>query len=76
MLRHLFLLGFLVLLLNYTHAQDPVFSQFYATPMQLNPAFAGTTYAPRITLNYRNQWPSWPNAYTTYAFNDVEFSYV
>ncbi len=48
-------------------AQDPVFSQFYAAPLHLNPAFAGTTYAPRITLNYRNQWPSWPNAYQTYA---------
>lgn len=67
MLRHLFLLGFTILLVSYTQAQDPVFSQFFATPMQLNPAFAGTTYAPRITLNYRNQWPSWPNAYTTYA---------
>lgn len=48
-------------------AQDPVFSQFYAAPLQLNPAFAGITYAPRITLNYRNQWPAWPNAYVTYA---------
>ena len=48
-------------------AQDPVFSQFYAAPLQINPAFTGITYAPRITLNYRNQWPSWPNAYVTYA---------
>ena len=48
-------------------AQDPVFSQFYAAPLQVNPAFTGITYAPRITLNYRNQWPSWPNAYVTYA---------
>lgn len=48
-------------------AQDPVFSQFYAAPMQMNPAFAGSAFAPRLTLNYRNQWPGWPNAYTTYA---------
>lgn len=48
-------------------AQDPVFSQFFAAPLQINPAFAGATYAPRITMNYRNQWPSWPNAYVTYA---------
>lgn len=47
--------------------QDPVFSQFFSTPLQLNPAFAGVTYAPRITLNYRNQYPGWPNAYATYA---------
>ncbi|GJM34311.1 MAG: hypothetical protein DHS20C18_33120 [Saprospiraceae bacterium] len=48
-------------------AQDPVFSQFYAAPLHLNPAFAGVTYAPRITLNYRNQYPAWPNAYATYS---------
>jgi type IX secretion system PorP/SprF family membrane protein len=48
-------------------AQDPVFSQFYAAPLQLNPAFAGTTIAPRVSLNYRNQYPGWPNAYITYA---------
>ncbi len=49
------------------YAQDPVFSQFYSAPLHLNPAFAGVTYAPRITFNYRNQWPSWPNAFVTYA---------
>jgi type IX secretion system PorP/SprF family membrane protein len=48
-------------------AQDPIFSQFYAAPLQINPAFAGNTLAPRITLNYRNQWPSFNNAYITYA---------
>lgn len=35
--------------------------------MQMNPAFAGVAYAPRITLNYRNQYPNWPNAYATYS---------
>jgi len=48
-------------------AQDPVFSQFYAAPLHINPAFAGVTDAPRFTVNYRNQWSSWPNAYATYA---------
>jgi type IX secretion system PorP/SprF family membrane protein len=48
-------------------AQDPVFSQFFAAPLQLNPAFAGVSIAPRLMINYRNQWPSWPNAYRTYA---------
>ena len=52
-------------------AQDPVFSQFYAAPMQLNPALTGLVAAPVLTLNYRNQWPSIPNAYSTYA---VSFS--
>lgn len=48
-------------------AQDPVFSQFFAAPLQLNPAFAGVTVAPRFTFNYRNQFSNWPSAYITYA---------
>jgi len=47
--------------------QDVTFSQFFAAPIQLNPALAGVTGAPRININYRNQWPNWPNAYRTYA---------
>lgn len=48
-------------------AQDPVLSQFYSAPIMLNPAFTGTTNSPRISLNYRNQWASIFNAYTTYS---------
>lgn len=51
-------------------AQDPVFSQFYSTPLAINPAFAGTTYAPRFSVAYRNEWPTisddGKNAYVTY----------
>lgn len=47
-------------------AQDPHFSQFFSSPLTLNPAltgkFSGTF---RIAGNYRNQWPAIPNAYTT-----------
>ncbi|RME01149.1 MAG: type IX secretion system membrane protein PorP/SprF, partial [Bacteroidetes bacterium] len=39
-------------------AQDPVFTQFNATPLAINPAFAGTTHAPRFAASYRNEWPS------------------
>ena len=49
------------------NAQDPQFSQFYANPIYLNPAFAGTAYCPRIHLNYRNQWPSIPGSFVTYS---------
>lgn len=47
-------------------AQDPQFTQFYAAPMFLNPAFSGLTYEHRFTANYRNQWPGIKTAYSTY----------
>lgn len=49
-------------------AQDPHFSQFFASPLTLNPAltgkFDGTV---RVAGNYRNQWPAFNNVYTTYT---------
>lgn len=48
-------------------AQDPQFTQFYANPTYLNPAFAGTARCPRICMNYRNQWPNISGTYVTYA---------
>ncbi|MDH3650090.1 MAG: PorP/SprF family type IX secretion system membrane protein, partial [Saprospiraceae bacterium] len=51
----------------HTQAQDPVFSQFYSAPLELNPAFAGSTEGGKIGLNYRNQWPRINQAYVTYA---------
>lgn len=47
-------------------AQDPQFTQFYAAPMYLNPAFTGVTYEHRFVANYRNQWPGIKKAYQTY----------
>jgi type IX secretion system PorP/SprF family membrane protein len=47
-------------------AQDPHFSQFFASPLTLNPALTGKfdgLY--RIAGNYRNQWPTINNAFTT-----------
>ena len=46
-------------------AQDVVFSQFYANPLYMNPAFAGSKVCPRLSLNYRAQWPSLVSAFTT-----------
>lgn len=54
--------------------QDPIFSQFYNAPLQINPAFAGISEDPVVAINYRDQGPGivqrfgFPNgAYTTYA---------
>lgn len=52
-------------------AQDPQFSQFYAAPLYLNPAFAGSTNQGRVGMNYRNQWPAIDANFTTMsAFAD------
>ncbi|MFT5512559.1 MAG: type IX secretion system PorP/SprF family membrane protein [Bacteroidia bacterium] len=56
-------------------AQDPEFTQFYATPIYTNPAMAGTGQCQRgggggrAVINYRNQWPSLPGTFVTTAFS-------
>jgi type IX secretion system PorP/SprF family membrane protein len=57
---------FTVLSIGTLKGQDPQFTQFYANPLYLNPAFAGTAYCPSIHVNYRNQWPSIPGSFVTY----------
>jgi Bacteroidetes-specific putative membrane protein len=57
---------FLVALTVGVRAQDPHFSQFFASPLTLNPALTGKfdgTF--RVAGNYRNQWPAFNNVYTT-----------
>jgi type IX secretion system PorP/SprF family membrane protein len=48
------------------HAQDPGFSQFFASPLTLNPALTGKfNGVVRVAGNYRNQWPAINNAFIT-----------
>lgn len=55
----------LLLTLSVT-AQDPHFSQFFASPLTLNPAFTGKFSGSwRLAANHRDQWPSIPKAYVT-----------
>jgi type IX secretion system PorP/SprF family membrane protein len=51
-------------------AQDIHFSQFYMSPLNLNPALTGVMNCThRVSANYRNQWSSVlkSNAYNTYS---------
>ncbi len=49
-----------------SYAQDPNFSQFFASPLTLNPALTGKFNGSlRIAGNYRNQWPTINNAFRT-----------
>ena len=48
------------------NAQDPHFSQFFASPLTLNPAFTGKFEGNlRFSGNYRNQWPTINRAFVT-----------
>lgn len=48
-------------------AQDPQYSQYYAAPLYLNPAMAGSELTGRVGFNYRNQWPSIDAKFTTFS---------
>lgn len=52
---------------NHAVAQDPEFTQFYANPMYLNPAFAGSEQTGRIGINYRNQWAAIDHPFRTFS---------
>ncbi|MGQ8335777.1 PorP/SprF family type IX secretion system membrane protein [Sunxiuqinia sp. A32] len=53
--------------IHHSYGQDVSFSQFYTNPLYLNPAFAGSVGVPRVSLQYRNQWHKFDNAYSTYS---------
>ena len=47
------------------YGQDVQYSQFYAAPLYLNPAFTGSTQLTRVGANYRTQWPALEANYVT-----------
>src|SRR5215213_7076282 len=56
----------LMLPLLKTQAQDPNFSQFFVSPLSLNPALTGKFNGTmRAAGNYRNQWPAFTRAFIT-----------
>ncbi len=53
-------------LLKTAAAQDPNFSQFFVSPLTLNPALTGKFNGDfRIAGNYRDQWPAISKAFVT-----------
>lgn len=49
--------------------QDVHLTQFYATPLFLNPAFTGANVCSRASLTYRDQWPGVSTAYKSFLFS-------
>lgn len=68
-MKRLFTYLFVTIIVVGLKAQDPQFSQYYAAPLYLNPAFTGTTQDHRFIANYRNQWPNAARGFVTYAFS-------
>jgi len=65
---NLFLFILTIVFINCENAfsQDPHFSQYFSSPLTLNPAYTGKFNGPfRLTANQKNQWPSINNAFTT-----------
>jgi type IX secretion system PorP/SprF family membrane protein len=72
-MRIILCLAVLFSALNGLRAQDPHFSQFFASPLTLNPAYTGKIDGSfRVAGNYRNQWPTINNAFTT-ATASIDF---
>ncbi|RLD27559.1 MAG: hypothetical protein DRI54_00895 [Bacteroidetes bacterium] len=67
-LTYLFFLTWII-----SQGQDPQFTQFYANPLYLNPAFAGTSIQSRFVLATRIQWASIPGAFQTYSASFDQF---
>jgi type IX secretion system PorP/SprF family membrane protein len=60
------ILYFWLLMPFHSSAQDVSFSQFYASPIYLNPAFSGIHRANKLSIHYRNQYRTL-ESYTTYG---------
>ena len=58
-MRSIFTLVFLSFFVFQAQGQDPLFAQYYAAPLQVNPAMTGVHSGLfRVALNYREQWSS------------------
>jgi type IX secretion system PorP/SprF family membrane protein len=65
-IKYLLALAFFLQLFE-IKAQDPMFSQYWTSPLYMNPGLAGSVAQPRIIFNSRMQWAKLPNAFTTYS---------
>ncbi len=61
---------FVVLCCSFGQAQDIHFSQFFNSPLNLNPAECGNFQGDyRFVGNHKQQWNTFENAYTTFSFS-------
>ncbi len=65
-MRLLFICGLFWISICGLQAQDAHFSQMYASPMHLNPAFVGSSPEGKFSFSYRAQWAKLPGEFATY----------
>ena len=59
-------IGFLIGIMGTTHGQDPSFSQFFSSPLNINPALTANINADwRLISNFRSQWLGPASPYVT-----------
>jgi type IX secretion system PorP/SprF family membrane protein len=64
--NHIAMLGMLLVMGTTAYSQDPHFSQFFAAPATVNPAYTGVfDGVARINTNFRQQWTNLGSPYTT-----------
>lgn len=72
MRKHINIAVIVVIFMNVAtilRSQDIHFSQFYMAPLLLNPAQTGAQNNIRAILNYKSQWNSVADPFTTYNFS-------
>ena len=65
-LIYISLITYYLLLSTFLHAQDPTFSQFFSSPLNVNPALTANINSDwRAITNYRSQWMNATSPYVT-----------
>jgi type IX secretion system PorP/SprF family membrane protein len=65
-LKQILSIVFFIFLFGLSYAQDPHFSQYFTSPLTLNPANTGNFTGPsRLSSNFRNQWQGIGKPYIT-----------
>ncbi|TVR79206.1 MAG: type IX secretion system membrane protein PorP/SprF [Chitinophagaceae bacterium] len=73
-MKKIFFLLFTCITLFHVKAQDIHYSQFYNSPLTLNPALTGKTDGSfRVNVNYRNQWFGISSEGATYETPSISF---
>ena len=65
-LKYILLITYNFLLVTCLNAQDPTFSQFFSSPLNINPALTANINSDwRAITNYRSQWMGATSPYVT-----------